>query len=143
MQHPANQTIQFAVGQRTRIYGDAAVRNGRVKQRMHFAVKLFLERPHKLRQTCAKTGDAHHKKLVQVVRRDRQELEPFEQRVAAVRRLFKDAAVKIQPGQLAVDKAIGAGGEVRSGPPLVGFLRGTSMNGYTGLHRLTGITEPA
>ena len=58
MQHPANQTIQFAIGKRARICGDAAVRNGRVKQRMHFAMKLLFERPHKFWQTRAQTGNA-------------------------------------------------------------------------------------
>src|SRR5580704_18383896 len=58
MQHPANQTIQFAIGKWTRISGDAAVRSGRVKQRMHFAVKLLFERPHKFGQTRAEAGNA-------------------------------------------------------------------------------------
>ncbi|HEY0716737.1 MAG TPA: formate dehydrogenase accessory sulfurtransferase FdhD [Streptosporangiaceae bacterium] len=41
------------------------------------------------------------------------------------------------PSSLAADLA----DEV--GMTLVGFLRGTSMNGYTALHRLTGVTAPA
>jgi FdhD protein len=41
------------------------------------------------------------------------------------------------PSSLAADLA------EETGMTLVGFLRGTSMNGYTGLHRLTGVSEPA
>ena len=41
------------------------------------------------------------------------------------------------PSSLAADLA------EETGMTLVGFLRGTSMNGYTGLHRLTGVTSPA
>ncbi len=41
------------------------------------------------------------------------------------------------PSSLAADLA------EETGMTLVGFLRGTSMNGYTGLQRLTGVTAPA
>jgi FdhD protein len=41
------------------------------------------------------------------------------------------------PSSLAADLA------EETGMTLVGFLRGNSMNGYTGLQRLTGITTPA
>ncbi|HWG12111.1 MAG TPA: formate dehydrogenase accessory sulfurtransferase FdhD [Streptosporangiaceae bacterium] len=40
------------------------------------------------------------------------------------------------PSSLAADLA------EEAGMTLVGFLRGASMNGYTGLHRLTGVTAP-
>jgi FdhD protein len=55
---------------------------------------------------------------------------------AAVAGLPVLAAVSA-PSSLAADLA------EETGMTLIGFLRGTSMNGYTGLHRLTGITEPA
>jgi FdhD protein len=55
---------------------------------------------------------------------------------AAVAGLPVLAAVSA-PSSLAADLA------EETGMTLVGFLRGTSMNGYTGLHRLTGVTEPA
>ena len=41
------------------------------------------------------------------------------------------------PSSLAADLA------EETGMTLVGFLRGSSMNGYTGLHRLTGVIAPA
>jgi FdhD protein len=41
------------------------------------------------------------------------------------------------PSSLAADLA------EETGMTLVGFLRGTSMNAYTGLQRLTGVTAPA
>jgi FdhD protein len=55
---------------------------------------------------------------------------------AAVAGLPVLAAVSA-PSSLAADLA------EETGMTLVGFLRGNSMNGYTGLQRLTGITTPA
>jgi FdhD protein len=55
---------------------------------------------------------------------------------AAVAGLPVLAAVSA-PSSLAADLA------EETGMTLVGFLRGNSMNAYTGLHRLTGITTPA
>jgi FdhD protein len=55
---------------------------------------------------------------------------------AAVAGLPVLAAVSA-PSSLAADLA------EETGMTLVGFLRGTSMNAYTGLHRLTGATAPA
>ena len=55
---------------------------------------------------AAQAGDAHHEELVEVVRRDRQEAELLEERMVAVRRLLEDAAVELEPGQLAVDEAL-------------------------------------
>jgi FdhD protein len=55
---------------------------------------------------------------------------------AAVAGLPVLAAVSA-PSSLAADLA------EETGMTLVGFLRGNSMNAYTGLQRLTGITTPA
>jgi FdhD protein len=55
---------------------------------------------------------------------------------AAVAGLPVLAAVSA-PSSLAADLA------EETGLTLVGFLRGTSMNAYTGLHRLTGVAGPA
>ena len=55
---------------------------------------------------------------------------------AAVAGLPVLAAVSA-PSSLAADLA------EETGMTLVGFLRGNSMNAYTGLQRLTGITSPA
>ncbi len=54
--------------------------------------------------------NADHEELVEVGGGDRQEAQALEQRVAAVARLFEDAAVEGEPGQLAVDEAFGRGG---------------------------------
>ena len=51
-------------------------------------------------------GDAHHEELVEVVGRDRQEAQLLEQRMVAVLGLLEDAAVELEPGQLAVDEAL-------------------------------------
>ena len=45
----------------------------------------------------AQAGDAHHEELVEIVRRDRQEFQPFEQRMAAIGGFLEDAAVEIEP----------------------------------------------
>ena len=47
--------------------------------------------------------DPDHEELVEVGPVDRDELEPLEQRVALVERLFEDAVVELQPRELAVD----------------------------------------
>ncbi len=54
------------------------------------------------------TGDAHHKKFVEVVRRDRQKAHTLQQRMLFVGRLFQDAAVEVQPGQFTIDETLRA-----------------------------------
>ena len=54
-------------------------------------------------------GDAHHVELVEIGRGDGQKAQPLEQRMAAVQRLFNDAAVEGQPGQFAVDEPLRRG----------------------------------
>ena len=48
-------------------------------------------------------GDADHEELVEVVGRNRQELDAFEERVGVRLRLCEDALVEGQPAELAVD----------------------------------------
>ena len=45
----------------------------------------------------AQAGDAHHEELVEIVRRNRQEFKPFEQRMAAIGGFLEDATVEIEP----------------------------------------------
>ena len=59
----------------------------------------------------AQAGYAHHEEFVEVVRRDRQEPQPLEQRVLAVFRFLKNAAVEVEPGQFPVDEPFRAGGK--------------------------------
>ena len=42
-------------------------------------------------------GDAHHEEFVEVVGRDRQEADTFEQRMGIVRRLLEHPAIEVQP----------------------------------------------
>ena len=51
-------------------------------------------------------GDAHLEELVEVGRRDRAELGPFEQRDADLRRQVEHALVERQPAQLAIDEPV-------------------------------------
>ena len=53
------------------------------------------------------TRDADHEELVEIVRGNRQEAQLFEHRMVRVRRFFHDAAVELQPGEFAVDEALG------------------------------------
>ncbi len=62
------------------------------------------------------SGDAHHEEFVEIIRGDRQEAQPFEQRAALVHRLFEHAAVESQPGQLAIDETRGRGEQISIGP---------------------------
>ena len=61
----------------------------------------------------SKAGDAHHEKFVEVVGRDREELQPLQQGIAAIGGFFENAPVEIEPGEFAVDKTVGAGGQRR------------------------------
>ena len=62
---------------------------------------------HALADLAAQTGDAHHEKLVEIVRRDRQEAQLLQQGVVAVRGLLQDAAVEFEPGELSIDETMG------------------------------------
>ena len=53
-------------------------------------------------------GDAHRVELVEVGRADRDEAQPLQQRMARVLRLLHHAVVEVEPGQFAVDEAVGA-----------------------------------
>ena len=50
-------------------------------------------------------GHPHHIEFVEIVRRDRQEAQPFEQRMAQVVGLGENALVEGEPGELPVDEA--------------------------------------
>ena len=50
-------------------------------------------------------GRPHHVEFVEVGGRDRQEAQPLQQRMAAVLRFLEDAAIELQPRQLAVVEA--------------------------------------
>ena len=53
--------------------------------------------------------------------RDRQEPQPLEQRMLAIGGFFEDAAIEIEPGQLAIDEALRACGERRRRVPFSRF----------------------
>jgi hypothetical protein len=52
----------------------------------------------------AQPTDTYHEELVQVRRRDRQELQPFEKRQAVVTGFIEDSLVELQPRELAVEE---------------------------------------
>src|SRR6185437_856703 len=52
-----------------------------------------------------KTGDTHHEKFVEIVRRNREEAHALEQRMLRVRRLFQHTAIEMKPRQFAIDEA--------------------------------------
>ena len=68
-------------------------------------------------------GHAHHEELVDVVRRDRQEFQPLQQRMAAIGQFLEHAAIEIEPRELAIDEAVGARCEFRGGVPLGGLAQ--------------------
>src|SRR5713226_4608597 len=59
VQHPADQTFEFAVRQRPSIIRNSPVRDCAVKQRTHLAVKFILKRTHKFREPTAESGNTH------------------------------------------------------------------------------------
>ena len=54
-------------------------------------------------------GDTDHEELIKVIGGNRQEPHPLQRRMSRIYRLFEHAAVEMQPGQFAIDKAFGAG----------------------------------
>src|SRR5215470_8172829 len=52
-----------------------------------------------------KPGHPHHIKFVEIVCRDRQEAQPFEERVTPIVGLGKHPLIKCEPGKLAIYKA--------------------------------------
>ena len=54
-------------------------------------------------QLTAETRHPDHEELVEVATEDRQELDALEQRMPLVERLFQDATVEREPGELPVD----------------------------------------
>src|SRR5262249_14309191 len=50
-------------------------------------------------------GDAHHVELVEIARRDRQEAQPFQERMALVVGLRQHPLVEGKPRELAIDEA--------------------------------------
>ena len=61
-----------------------------------------------LRLLSLQPGDAHHEEFIEVRPRDRQEAQPFEQRMRRIARLLQHAAIERQPGEFAVEIALAA-----------------------------------
>src|SRR2546421_540412 len=57
-------------------------------------------------------ADALHEELVEVRGKDGEELEAFQQRRAFIERLVEDAAIELQPAEIAVEKGFLPGGAV-------------------------------
>ena len=76
-------------------------------RRRHPVRRRFQSAPFELPH---QTRDTNHEELVQVAAVDRQELDPFEQRMPRIPGLFQDPAVEAQPAQLPVDVVLGKTG---------------------------------
>jgi len=59
------------------------------------------------RDAALEAGDPDHEELVEVVAEDRQELDALEQRHVLVHGELQDALVELQPGELALEEAVG------------------------------------
>ena len=59
------------------------------------------------------TGDADHEELIKVIGGNRQEPDPLQRGMAGIDRFLEHPAIEMQPGQLAVDESLGAGGDRR------------------------------
>ena len=68
---------------------------------------------HARRHLPAQAGNAHHVELVEVRAEDREELQPFEQRVTLVERLRQHARVELEPRELAVQEVRRRCGRIR------------------------------
>ncbi len=56
---------------------------------------------------AAQAGDPHHVEFVEVVGGDREEAQPLEQRMVGVAGFVQHALIEGEPGQLAIDEAVG------------------------------------
>ncbi len=63
------------------------------------------QHPHPLALLPLQARHARHEELVEIVGRNRQEPQPFQQRMVRVRRLFQHALIERQPGGLAIEEA--------------------------------------
>ena len=90
-----------------------------------------LGRAHSVRSNIARlardllldTGDANLEELIEVRAHDSEKLDPFEQRLGWVLRLFKDSAIKLKPAQLAIDEILRGGKVGAAGLPRPRFGR--------------------
>ena len=96
-----------------RLLVDGELRDGLVDQRellrRRQAVRAALGNA--LADLRLDAGDADHEELVEVIGRYRQEPHPLQQRMAGIDRFLQHTAVEVQPGQLAIDEALGACGD--------------------------------
>ncbi|MNI32905.1 hypothetical protein D3C73_868310 [compost metagenome] len=53
-------------------------------------------------------GNTHHEEFVEVGSRNGQEPDTLQKRMRCIQRFFQNAAIKLQPGEFAVDEAVGA-----------------------------------
>ena len=58
-------------------------------------------------------GDADHEELIKVIGGNRQEPHPLQRGMAGIDRFLEHPAVEMQPGKLAIDEPLGAGGDRR------------------------------
>src|SRR5258706_349489 len=58
LQHPPNQPFQLTIGQRTRIFFDASIRDRRMQQRTNLATEFILQSPYEVGEARAKPRDA-------------------------------------------------------------------------------------
>ena len=56
------------------------------------------------RDLAAETGDSDHKELVQIGRKDRQELDALQKRIPGVFRFLQHTQVKLEPAEFAVQE---------------------------------------
>ncbi len=67
-------------------------------------------------------GDTDHEEFVEVVRRNRQEPNPLQHRMAGIDRFLEHPAIEMQPGELPIDEALGAARDRGDGRELRLFL---------------------
>src|SRR6266403_2217500 len=78
LQHPAGQSFEFAIRERTCVFLDAPLGNGGVQQRRYLAVKLLFKRRYEFRETGPHSSNSNRMNSflpgVLIVRRNRENL---------------------------------------------------------------------
>jgi hypothetical protein len=80
-------------------------------------------------------GDADHEELIKVIGGNRQKPHPFQRGMARIDRLLQHPAIEMQPGKLAIDEALGAGADRRTGLGIRFFF--FNYSSLRGIHQIS------
>ncbi len=117
------------------VRGEPADRGRDFDQLVGGAETVGTRRRHAGAHLGAQARDAHHEKFVEVAGGDGEEAQAFQQRMVRVLGFFENAPVEMQPGELAIDEALGARDDLGYGQNGVRQRRRSNGLGANGTQR--------